>query len=102
MKKERKCVVTPEKSWKELLPGGLIIDAGNAEDFKTGDWRVIKPVWHQEKCIHCLRCWTFCPDSAILVEDGKMKGFDYEHCKGCGICAHECPVKDKAITMELE
>ncbi|MFP3216806.1 MAG: 4Fe-4S binding protein, partial [Vulcanisaeta sp.] len=25
---------------------------------------------------------------------------DYDHCKGCGICAHECPVK--AIKMVPE
>ncbi|MEK7679190.1 MAG: 4Fe-4S binding protein [Deltaproteobacteria bacterium] len=31
-----------------------------------------------------------------------MKGFDLEHCKGCGICAVECPDKVKAITMEEE
>jgi Pyruvate/2-oxoacid:ferredoxin oxidoreductase delta subunit len=29
-----------------------------------------------------------------------MLGIDYDHCKGCGICAEECP-KD-AIHMEEE
>jgi Pyruvate/2-oxoacid:ferredoxin oxidoreductase delta subunit len=24
------------------------------------------------------------------------------HCKGCGICAHECPDKVRAISMVLE
>jgi len=43
-----------------------------------------------------------CPDSAIIIEDGKMIGFDMEHCKGCGICAVECPDKVKAIKMEEE
>ena len=23
-------------------------------------------------------------------ENGKMTGIDYDHCKGCGICVHEC------------
>jgi len=45
-------------------------------------------------------CWIYCPDSSILVEDGKMIGFDYKHCKGCGICAAECPTK--AIEMRDE
>ena len=43
-----------------------------------------------------------CPDSAILVEDAKVVGIDLEHCKGCGICAAECPPKVKAIKMVLE
>jgi len=50
-----------------------------------------------EKCIQCLLCWVFCPDGAIVTEDRKVKGIDLVHCKGCGICACECP--QKAITM---
>ena len=51
-------------------------------------------------CINCMRCWIFCPDAAIYAEDEKMAGYDYDHCKGCGICAHICPVD--AIEMILE
>jgi Pyruvate/2-oxoacid:ferredoxin oxidoreductase delta subunit len=43
-----------------------------------------------------------CPDSCITVEDGKMKGFELMHCKGCGICAAVCPDKVKCITMVEE
>jgi Pyruvate/2-oxoacid:ferredoxin oxidoreductase delta subunit len=28
----------------------------------------------------------------VLAKDGKVTGYDYDHCKGCGICAFECPV----------
>jgi pyruvate ferredoxin oxidoreductase delta subunit len=66
---------------------------------KTGSWRVFKPVMHEEKCVKCLLCWIFCPESCILRENERIS-IDYEYCKGCGICANECKVK--AITMEME
>lgn len=88
------------KGWKDIPIGGLILEAGNAVNYKTGGWRTLKPVHDEKKCINCLFCWIYCPDSAILVKDGKVVGVDYEHCKGCGICARECPVKpEKAIKM---
>ena len=88
--------------WKELLEGCLIIGGGTAKEFKTGDWRTKKPILLSEKCINCLACWIYCPDSAVIIKDGKVVGFDYEYCKGCGICANECPVKGKAIKMISE
>ena len=46
----------------------------------------------------------YCPDMAIKVKDGKREQFDYDYCKGCGICALECPGKKgvKAIVMVEE
>ena len=90
------------KTWKEIPPGGLILEAGNASTYKTGGWRTYRPVWDEKKCINCLICWVNCPDSAILVKDGKVTGIDYDHCKGCGICAKECPSKIQAIKMVKE
>ena len=88
--------------WKELPEYDLIIGGGTAGEFSTGEWKSERPVLIPEKCIHCFMCWMYCPDSAVIIKDGKMVGFDYEHCKGCGICAHECPVKGKAIKMVSE
>ncbi len=90
------------KDWKKQSIAGIIFDAGNSEYYETGSWRTYRPEWDAEKCIHCLRCFYLCPDSAIRVEDAKIVGIDYEHCKGCGVCAFECPDKVKAITMKLE
>lgn len=96
-----------KKTWKVLKEesfGAIIKDAGNSREFKTGSWRTKKPVWNENACIHCLFCWLYCPDSCIIVENGKMKGIDYNYCKGCGLCASVCPTtkKGKAIKMEEE
>jgi len=85
----------------ELPFGGVIDEGGTSTHRKTGDWSTIKPV-RSDKCINCFMCWSMCPDTAIPVIDGKVTGFDYEHCKGCGVCADVCPDKVKAITMMEE
>ena len=93
-----------EPLWKKLTPGSVVLEAGSAVKFKTGSWRAFRPKFIEENCIHCLFCWMLCPDMSVIVKDGKMTGFDYDYCKGCGICAFECPGKkgNKAIVMEEE
>jgi 2-oxoacid:acceptor oxidoreductase delta subunit (pyruvate/2-ketoisovalerate family) len=56
-------------------------------------------------CMACDNCWTLCPDSAVIklaeaASDGSHYAFDYDYCKGCGLCAHECPTG--YIRMEPE
>jgi pyruvate ferredoxin oxidoreductase delta subunit len=87
------------KGWKEIPLGGVITEAGNSDEYETGSWRSSRPIRDESKCIHCLLCWIYCPDSSVIVEDGKIVGVDLSHCKGCGICAKECPPKVQAITM---
>lgn len=42
-------------------------------------------------CFHCDNCYSYCPDNAIVKrEDGTLE-INYDYCKGCGICASECP-----------
>jgi len=88
------------KTWREILAGGLITNAGNSEEYETGSWRSYRPIIDMDRCTHCMICWVYCPDGSILVTDGKVSGVDLAHCKGCGICAHECP--RKAISMVEE
>lgn len=42
------------------------------------------------RCNACNTCWFLCPDAVILQKNGEIE-FDYEYCKGCGVCAEECP-----------
>lgn len=100
MKRNAMKHITPESTYEELTPGGMIYDAGNSELFRTGDWRTATPAWIQENCRQCLMCVPVCPDSSIPVKDGKRADFDFDHCKGCGICFKACPFK--AITFKRD
>ncbi len=43
-------------------------------------------------CFECDNCYGMCPDNAITkLGPGKRFAFKYDFCKGCGICAVECP-----------
>ena len=68
----------------------------------VADWRIIKPVFNKDYCIDCQFCWVYCPDSSI-PSNGKIR-FETElyHCKGCGICAVECPYKALEMVAESE
>jgi len=92
--------VNKKHGWKDIPIGGVIPEGGTATKYKTGEWRTERPVWDKEKCSQCMLCFIFCPDNSIEVKDEKMVGIDYEHCKGCGICAKECP--RAAICMETD
>lgn len=89
-----------------MPPGGVIVEPGNSEGYLTGGWRSYRPVINWEKtpamkaCTRCLTCWLFCPEAAMLAENGIFVGVDLDHCKGCGICVQVCPVK--CITMVEE
>jgi len=85
--------------WKSIPMGGILLEPGSALNYKTGDWRAFKPIVDQNKCTNCLLCWIFCPDAAINRLE-KFVEVNYDYCKGCGVCANECPVK--AITMVEE
>jgi len=87
--------------WKEVPRGAIVAEPGNSVEYQTGDWRSERPVIDFSKCIQCLFCWGYCPDGAIKVENQKVVGVDYFHCKGCGICSAECPAKCIAMIDEL-
>ena len=92
--------INENSPWQEMTIGGEIYEGGTARLTKTGEWRSDRPVWIQDKCRQCLLCAPFCPDCSIPVTDGKRTDFDFDHCKGCGICWNVCPFD--AIVMEKE
>lgn len=69
---------------------------GPGDGGRTGSWRVLRPIINYEKCIPaktgkqaCFTCWLYCPD--CVVSKTIPPTIDLEYCKGCGICAEECP-----------
>lgn len=43
-------------------------------------------------CFECDNCYGVCPDNAVVkLGPGRKFRFNYDYCKGCGICANECP-----------
>ena len=66
-------------------------EAGN-----TGEWRQWRPVVNHSKCIpetknsaSCFLCWLYCPE--VVIQRVIPIEMDLTYCKGCGICAEECP-----------
>jgi len=43
-------------------------------------------------CFECDNCYAVCPDNAVVkLGAGNRFEFNYDYCKGCGLCAEECP-----------
>jgi 2-oxoacid:acceptor oxidoreductase delta subunit (pyruvate/2-ketoisovalerate family) len=89
----------------------LPADQRTAEAEVTGSLRQGEVIGEGQRCLSCGNCmscdncWTLCPDTAVLktrflntASSGYV--FDYDYCKGCGLCAHECPTA--YIVMENE
>ncbi|MEI7827196.1 MAG: 4Fe-4S binding protein [Euryarchaeota archaeon] len=114
----------------EKIQRGAIGKPGTSEVTRTGDWRNFYPEFDMDQCSRCGKCLESCPDAAIherelsgrearealkraeeLEKAGKSKKaaakkahiqyeLDPTYCKGCGICANECPVQGIKMKME--
>lgn len=52
-------------------------------------------------CFECDNCYGVCPDNAVTkLGPGKRFEFKYDYCKGCGMCAQECPCGAIAMVPE--
>lgn len=86
--------------WQKLRGGGIVVP-GEAPRPRTGGWRTgVRPEVDLAKCVNCLLCWIYCPDSAVELEGTTFTGFDLTYCKGCEICAEVCPVDAVAMVPE--
>jgi 2-oxoacid:acceptor oxidoreductase delta subunit (pyruvate/2-ketoisovalerate family) len=53
-------------------------------------------------CFECDNCYGVCPDNAVSkLGAGDRYAFDYDYCKGCGICVAECPCGAIVMVPEL-
>lgn len=80
-----------ELTWRDLEIGAIVTEPGNAAQYKTGDWRSQRPTYDFTKCIKCALCQIFCPEGCVHKNDDGYFEADMFYCKGCGICARECP-----------
>ena len=79
--------------------------AAETETRQDGTWDRERALQEAERCLSCgtcnlcLQCVSYCPDASIRPDGEKVAvAVDLDHCKGCGICAYECP--RGVITME--
>lgn len=84
--------------WDEKRPKSAWLPGGYSRRNRGKVSRTQRPIHHEEACIQCDQCWIFCPEGCIDRRAGYA--IDYAFCKGCGICANECP--KQAMTMEKE
>lgn len=89
--KEARSIHMRLKGFKEIYPNfdrdDIIVEANRC--FSCG------------LCFDCGNCYMYCPDNA--VKKSKITGlyeFDYDFCKGCGLCAKECPCHYIQMTLE--
>ncbi len=92
----------PDKRCKVLTSAST---SGPGDAGRTGSWRVERPVIDYSRCAAaksgksvCHLCWLYCPDN--VIDKAIEKAINLEYCKGCGICAEECPTG--AIDMVSE
>jgi len=101
---------SPVLGYETAPIGGVIPYAGNtiSNDLsasRTG-WM---PLFTDKECIHCGLCATVCPDFCLVwtheqvngdAPQVRLKGIDYQYCKGCMRCIETCPTE--AMTRVTE
>lgn len=94
-------VVTKEDIKFQRLPD-VIAAVSSAQAGNTVDEKAVLEAGRCLSCGSCNLCQSCvlgCPDGCCRLDEGEGKiVIDLYHCKGCGICAYECP--RGVLTME--
>ena len=77
---------------------GNVWGPAGSKKLNTGEWRTETPVVDNDKCVKCKICERYCPEGCIDIRENGCN-IDMFYCKGCGLCAYECP--KKAIEMSI-
>jgi phenylglyoxylate dehydrogenase delta subunit len=83
------------------IPNNLCPTACERSEALMGDWRAFRPVVDRDNCVKCAVCWLYCPVQCIEERAAWFQA-DLSACKGCGICAQECPHRAIAMIEEPE
>jgi 2-oxoacid:acceptor oxidoreductase gamma subunit (pyruvate/2-ketoisovalerate family)/2-oxoacid:acceptor oxidoreductase delta subunit (pyruvate/2-ketoisovalerate family) len=67
---------------------------------RTGEWRYRRPELNKAACRLCGWCSIYCPVGCLSPGEDQYYHPNLDYCKGCGVCASECPAK--AIRMRPE
>ena len=75
-------IIRRQSTFDEVVQG---LDEGNAQ-FEA------RRCLSCGNCFECDNCYGVCPDNAVIkLGPGKRFLFNFDYCKGCGVCATECP-----------
>lgn len=95
--------------WIDLDPESTATAAPNiyagltSVKVRTGLWRVLRPVVDENICKKCTWvCGSACPDGVINISPTGYPMIDYDHCKGCMVCAVQCPRHAIASVSEAD
>lgn len=82
------------------IDGGSILGPNTMTKNLSASREGMLPEWIEDKCIHCSKCDSVCPDYCFVWEKAEdkrgreqmfLRGIDYNHCKGCLKCVQVCP-----------
>lgn len=92
-----------QKEYSEKMMFGVIVYIlGSSVINKIGFWRVFMFEFNCDKCICCYFCYIYCLELVIYFDEEGYLVFDYDYCKGCGICVNECFVDVIVMVREIK